>query len=310
MNYNLFELDTDAIARVITTVPGPRGRLPVTEPFLRDAASGDFFGEVQTAAILQRPPRSFDKDYLILSTLGGIRSDDGTPIAAGCHTRHFELGDLGRAAAEVFNQLGAEPFAGYVSDPCDGRTNGTTGMFDSLPYRNDAALVFRRLIRSLPRRKGVLGIATCDKGAPAMMMVLASLGKLPGIFVPGGVTLATTGPSNTAEIQATPTRFALGEVTLDWAAEEGGRTCASPGGGRQFLGTATSMQVIGEALGLSLPHSALAPAGLPIWRQVAERSAAQLVELQKRGIGISDILTWEAAENAIAVRLAFGCCRR
>ncbi len=69
--------------------------------------------------------------------------------------------------------LGAVPFAGYCTDPCDGRTQGTTGMFDSLPYRNDAATVFRRLIRSLPTRRGVLGVATCDKGLPAMMMALA-----------------------------------------------------------------------------------------------------------------------------------------
>ena len=307
MNYELLELAPETTATIITTVPGAVGRLPVTEPFLLEAASGDFFGGVQTAAMLQRPPRSFSKDYLILSTLGGIRDDNGKAVAAGYHTGHFELGDLGRAAAEVFNALGVEPFAGYVSDPCDGRTNGTSGMFDSLPYRNDAAMVFRRLIRSLPRRNGVLGIATCDKGAPAMMMALASLGDLPGIFVPGGVTLATQGPSNTAEIQATPARFAHHEVTLDWAAVEGCRTCASPGGGCQFLGTAASMQVIGEALGLSLPHSALAPSGLPIWREVAKASAAQLVSLREQGIGMRDILSWEAAENAIAVHLAFGC---
>ena len=58
---------------------------------------------------------------------------------------------------------GAIPFAVYCSDPCDGRTQGTTGMFDSLAYRNDAAIVMRRLIRSLPTASGVLGIATCDK---------------------------------------------------------------------------------------------------------------------------------------------------
>ena len=65
------------------------------------------------------------------------------------------------------------PFAGYCSDPCDGRTQGTTGMMDSLAYRNDAATVLRRLVRSLPTRKGVIGVATCDKGLPAMMIALA-----------------------------------------------------------------------------------------------------------------------------------------
>ena len=68
-----------------------------------------------------------------------------------------------------------------------GRTRSTTGMMDSLPYRNDAATMLRRLMRSLPTRKGVLGVATCDKGLPAMMMALASAGPLPGVLVPGGV---------------------------------------------------------------------------------------------------------------------------
>ena len=80
-------------------------------------------------------------------------------------------------------ELQTIPFAGFVSDPCDGRTQGTTGMFDSLPYRNDAAVVLRRLARSLPLRAGVLGIATCDKGLPAMLMAVAGLRDLPAVIV-------------------------------------------------------------------------------------------------------------------------------
>src|SRR3989442_13934193 len=91
------------------------------------------------------------------------------------------------AATELAGR-GALPFAAFCSDPCDVRTQGTRGMMDSLPYRNDAAIIFRRLIRSLPTRRGVLGIATCDKGLPAMMMALASLRDLPGVAVPRGVT--------------------------------------------------------------------------------------------------------------------------
>src|SRR5207244_5837355 len=88
---------------------------------------------------------------------------DALPIL-GYHTGHWEIGLLVRAAAETLRAAGAIPFAAYCSDPCDGRTQGTTGMFDSLPYRNDAAVVMRRLIRSLPTASGVIGIATCDKG--------------------------------------------------------------------------------------------------------------------------------------------------
>src|SRR3989442_1005579 len=118
-----------------------------------------------------------------------MRAQDGKPIALGYHTGHWEISLLVQAAAQELRQLGAIPFAGYCSDPCDGRTQGTPGMFDSLPYRNDAAYIFRRLIRSLPQRAGVLGVATCDKGLPAMMMALAAMKDLPCVLVPGGVAL-------------------------------------------------------------------------------------------------------------------------
>src|SRR5678816_2622504 len=110
-------------------------------------------------------------------------------------------------------------------------------MFDSLPYRNDAAIVFRRLARSLPLRAGVLGIATCDKGLPAMMMAVAGLRDLPCVIVPGGVTLPPSNGEDAGAVQTLGTRFAHGLVSLSEAADLGCRACASPGGGCQFLGT-------------------------------------------------------------------------
>src|SRR6266566_4697003 len=174
-----------------------------------------------------------------------------------------------KAAAEELRKLRTLPFAGFVTDPCDGRTQGTVGMMDSLPYRNDAAMVFRRLIRSLPTRKGVLGVATCDKGLPAMMIALASMHDLPCVLVPGGVTLPPTSGEDAGTVQSIGARFAHGELTLEQASELGCRACGSPGGGCQFLGTAATSQVVAEALGLSLPHSALAPSGQPMWLDVA-----------------------------------------
>ena len=162
----------------------------------------------------------------------------------------------------------------YCTDPCDGRTQGTTGMFDSLPYRNDAATVFRRLIRSLPTRRGGIGVATCDKGLPAMMIALAAMHDLPCVLVPGGVTLLPEDGEDAGRVQTIGARFAHGQITLEQAAEMGCRACASPGGGCQFLGTAATSQVVGEALGMSLPHSALAPSGHPIWLDMARRSRA------------------------------------
>ena len=109
-----------------------------------------------------RPDALGGPEYVIVSTLGGIRAEDGRPIALGYHTGHWEVGLLVREAAEALRGAGAVPFAAFCSDPCDGRTQGTDGMFDSLAYRNDAATVMRRLIRSLPTASGVMGIATCD----------------------------------------------------------------------------------------------------------------------------------------------------
>src|SRR5439155_23918402 len=170
---------------------------------------------------------------LVLSRQGGIREPDGSPLALGYHTGHWEVGLLMRAAAEELRRHHCIPFAGFCTDPCDGRTQGTTGMMDSLPFRNDAAIVLRRLIRSLPTRAGVLGIATCDKGLPAMMMALAGVHDVPSVLVPGGVTLPATDGVDAGAAQTIGARFAYGEPSLQDAAEPGCRACPSPGRGCQ-----------------------------------------------------------------------------
>src|SRR2546430_4827833 len=190
------------IYRVQTKAPGPEGSLPLTEEMLLQRPSGDIFGLTQNAGMGWDPRELGRKQFLILSTQGGVRAADGKPIALGYHTGHVESGLLVEAAANELRALQTIPFAAFCSDPCDGRTQGTVGMFDSLPYRNDAAQVFRRLIRSLPTRSGVIGVATCDKGLPAMMMALAGKGDLPGVLVPGRVTLP---PSDGEEPREVPT---------------------------------------------------------------------------------------------------------
>src|SRR6266850_3265095 len=260
MNANKHESE---IYNIRTRADGPAGALPITEEMLLKSPSGDLFGLTQNAGMGWAPSEVGRKQFLILSTQGGLRAPDGKPIALGYHTGHWEIGLLVQAAAEEFRRLKTIPFAGYCSDPCDGRTQGTVGMFDSLPYRNDAALVFRRLARSLPLRAGVLGIATCDKGLPAMLMAVAGLRDLACVVVPGGVTLPPTNGEDAGAVQTLGMRFAHGMISLAEAADLGCRACASPGGGCQFLGTAATSQVVSEALGLSLPHSALAPSGQP-----------------------------------------------
>lgn len=300
------ETDLNDLYDVRTTADGPAGELPLTAEMLLTRPSGDIFALSQNAGMGWNPNRLGRREFLILSTQGGVRAPDGTPIALGYHTGHWEVGLLVAEAAEEITRAGGIPFAAFCSDPCDGRTQGTVGMMDSLPYRNDAALVFRRLIRSLPNRRGVLGVATCDKGLPAMLMALAAMHDLPCVLVPGGVTLPPAHGEDAGKIQSVGARFAHGDITLKEAAELGCRACATPGGGCQFFGTAATAQVVGEALGLALPHSALAPSGQAIWLDMARRSARALVELDATGVRTRDILTDAAIANAMTVHAACG----
>jgi putative YjhG/YagF family dehydratase len=296
----------DLLATTRTKARGPEGRLPITPDMLLSEPSGNLFGMTQDAGMGWNPADVNRPQVLIVSTQGGLRAPDGRPIALGFHTGHWEIGLLVKAAAETLREAGVVPFAAYCSDPCDGRTQGTVGMFDSLPYRNDAAITMRRLIRSLPRRAGVIGIATCDKGLPATMLALAGCGWLPGIVVPGGVTLPAIGGEDAGKIQSIGARFSHGLITVDEAATMGCRACGTPGGGCQFLGTAATSQVVAEAFGMTLPHSALAPSGEPVWLDMAHRSALALVRLVEQQIPLSAILTQRALENAMLVHAAVG----
>ena len=302
----MLETADPSLLSVATHAPGPAGLLPLSAEMLLTKPSGDLFGLSQNAGMGWEPDRLLDPEFLILSTHGGLRADSGEPIALGFHTGHWEVGLLVAEAARELKALHAVPFAGACTDPCDGRTQGTAGMLDSLPFRNDAAIVLRRLMRSLPTGKGVIGIATCDKGLPAMMMALASAGKLPAILVPGGVTLLPESGEDAGKVQTIGARFAQNQITLEYAAEVGCRACASPGGGCQFLGTAATSQVVGEALGLALPHTALAPSGQPIWLDAARRSGRAILRLHQLGIGAEDVLTQPAIRNAMVLHAAFG----
>lgn len=303
---DLLDATDSQIYALKTSSAGPSGSLPLDEEMLRNAPSGDLFGMTQSAGMGWDPQQLLRKQFLILSTQGGIRAEDGHPIALGYHTGHFEVGLLMQAAARELDRLERLPFAAFVSDPCDGRSQGTTAMMDSLAYRNDAAVVLKRLIRSLPLRSGVIGVATCDKGLPAMMLALAEQHDLPGVIVPGGVTLPAAEAEDTGKVQVIGARYAHGEISLEYAADMGCRACGSPGGGCHFLGTAATAQVVAEALGMSLPHSALAPSGQPIWLDMARRSAAAVVAFEESGRAMRDILTADAFYNAMIVHAACG----
>ena len=134
MSANPFDSADRALLDVATRVPGPAGSLPFTPEMLRERPSGDLFGWTpERRHGLGSRRRMAGREFLILSTHGGIRAADGTPIALGYHTGHWEVGLLMEAAAREFKAAGAIPFAGACTDPCDGRSQGTPAMFDSLP---------------------------------------------------------------------------------------------------------------------------------------------------------------------------------
>ena len=302
---DLMKLETD-IEAIQTKANGPAGSLPLTDQMLRNSPSGDLFGLSQNVGMGWKPDKLNGKQVLLLSTQGGIKDNEGKPIALGYHTGHWEVDMLMKEAAKVVTESAGVPFAAYVSDPCDGRTQGTTGMFDSFPYRNDAAQVYRRLIRSLPTRKAVVGVATCDKGLPAMIMALASMHDLPTVIVPGGVTLPPAYGEDAGKVQTIGARYSNEELSLKEAAELGCRACATPGGGCQFLGTAASAQVVAEALGMSIPHAALAPSGQDIWKEMSRQSAQAVVQMINQKITTKDIVTNKSIHNAMVVHAAFG----
>ncbi|UOQ46541.1 YjhG/YagF family D-xylonate dehydratase [Halobacillus salinarum] len=300
------QLEQTEITDIRTKAPGPSGALPLTDQMLRNSPSGDLFGLSQNVGMGWEPDKLNGKQVLLLSTQGGIKDSEGEPIALGYHTGHWEVDMLMKEAAQVISQSAGVPFAAYVSDPCDGRSQGTTGMFDSFPYRNDASQVYRRLIRSLPTRKAVIGIATCDKGLPAMMMALASMHDLPTVIIPGGVTLPPAIGEDAGKVQTIGARYSNDELSLKEAAELGCRACATPGGGCQFLGTAASSQVVGEALGMSIPHAALAPSGQEIWKEMSRQSAKAAVQMINENMTTKDIITNKSIHNAMVVHAAFG----
>src|SRR6266536_2948644 len=121
---------TPDIYQIRTKAIGPAGSLPLTEEMLLNRPSGDVFGLTQNAGMGWDPRELGRKQFLILSTQGGLRAPDGKPIALVYHTGHWEIGLLVRAAAQEVRAPGTLPFAVYGSDPGDGRTQVTIAMFD------------------------------------------------------------------------------------------------------------------------------------------------------------------------------------
>ncbi len=216
------------------------------------------------------------KEVLIIGTQGGIRAGDGRPVALGYHTGHWEIGMQMQSRGEGDHQR-RDPVCGLRQRSVRRRSQGTHGMFDSLPYRNDAAIVFSSSDSLLPTRRAVIGVATCDKGLPATMIALASMHNLPPFWCRAGRRCRRPWGRRGQGADHRRALFANHELSLQEAAELG---CRLRLAGRQVpvLGTAGTSQVVAEALGLALPHSALAPSGQAVWLEIARQSARAVSE--------------------------------
>ena len=217
------------------------------------------------------------------------------------HPGSGHLNQLVEAAREGVAQAGGFGARYYCTDICDGESQGTDGINFSLASREMIAGMIEIHASATPFDGGVF-IASCDKGMPAALMGLARVNR-PAVVVPGGTMSAGPELLTLEQLGMYAAKYERGEIDearLCWAKEN-----ACPGcGACSFIGTASTMQIMAEALGLALPGSALMPADSPDLLRYAHEAGVKAVELALRGLRPSDIVTMDAIENAIMVHAA------
>ena len=187
------------------------------------------------------------------------------------------------------------------TDICDGESQGTDGINYSLASREMIANMMEIHACATPF-DGAVYLASCDKGLPGVLMAMARI-NTPAVVVPGGVMEAGPELLTLEQLGKYSACFERGEISqerLNWAKRN-----ACPGcGACSFIGTASSMQIMAESLGLALPGTALLPAGSQELKEAAFRGGAQAVALARQGLRPGDIVTRESFENAILVHAA------
>ena len=190
----------------------------------------------------------------------------------------------------------------FCTDICDGESQGTDGINYSLASREMIANMIEIHANATPFDAGVY-LSSCDKGLPGNLMGLARV-DIPAIVVPGGTMNAGPELLTLEQLGMYSAKYERGEIDkekLDWA-----KCNACPGcGACSFIGTASTMQIMAEALGLALPGSALMPAASPDLLAYAREAGKQAVRLAgSENMKPSDIVTYESFENAILVHAA------
>ena len=236
-----------------------------------------------TAADLEKP------QIMVESTFG-----DSHPGSA--HLNQFV-----EEAMRGIKDAGGRGARYYTTDICDGIAQGHDGINYSLAHRDMIANMIEIHGNSTGFDGGVF-IASCDKSVPACLMGLARL-DIPSIVITGGVMDAGPDLLTLEQIGAYSAMYQRGEISEEKLTYYKHNACPSCGA-CSFMGTASTMQIMAEALGLMLPGSALMPAVCPELKEMAYKAGLQVMELAKQGLKVSDIVTMKSFENAIMVHAA------
>ena len=235
-------------------------------------------------------PEDLSKPQVIIESTFG----DSHPGSAHL----LDVAEAVRAGVAGAGGFGARYFC---TDICDGESQGHDGINYSLPSREAIATMIEIHASATPF-DGAVYVASCDKGLPANLMALARL-DIPGLVVPGGVMAAGPHLLTLEQLGAYSARYERGEISAGEL--ERAKQSACPGcGACSFMGTASTMQAMAEALGLALPGTALLPAAEDELIAAARRAGERAVGLAREGLRPSRILTPEAFENAVLVHAA------
>ena len=217
------------------------------------------------------------------------------------HPGSGHLDKLVEAVCRGIADAGGHGARYFCTDICDGESQGTDGINFSLASREMIANMVEIHAGATPFDGGVF-LASCDKGLPGNLMGLARV-NMPSVVVTGGTMSAGPELLTLEQLGMYAAQYARGEIDqarLDWAKCNACPSC----GACSFIGTASTMQIMAEALGLALPGSALLPATSPDLLDYAYRAGKQAVELVWKGLKPSDMITMDSLENAILVHAA------
>ena len=236
-------------------------------------------------------PEDLEKPQIIIeSTFGDSHPGSG------------HLDTLVEEVRKGVEQAGGHGARYFCTDICDGESQGTDGINYSLASREIIANMIEIHANATPFDGGVY-LSSCDKGLPGNLMGLARV-NVPSVVVPGGTMNAGPDMLTLEQLGMYSAKYQRGEIDkekLDWAKCNACPSC----GACSFIGTASTMQIMAEALGLALPGSALMPATSPDLSAYARQAGAQAVRLaQMPHMKPSDIITMDSFENAILVHAA------